>query len=377
VPEPLTAGGSRPAPIPAAPLALEAAPEHHHSWMRALLISGLVLLAGTVLGAGGFVFEQSRATWRPQVTATDHGWRISTSHGLRLGGASLSADHLAWDAGPFTLLTDLRSGRSKLLGVAATMGDAPAPSLSDSFAVWLQAPTAGPSGAVVWTYEIAHGRRARLAGVHGVSQSPAVSGTMVVWEAFTGTGTQRIFGADLVTGRRFSLGESDGASQLIISGTLVAWAGPRPGTAEPPVITVVDLTDGRRWHLAPYAGEKGVDLVWMTLAGRTLVWARTAAAGTTVQILAYDLEQGTVRMLAQGAGLLGPAADGDLVVWAQTSSGGGTRIIGLRLSRGDPFTVAAVSGGRVQEVFASRETCAWSVAGDYVYDSYLQTARLP
>ena len=110
--------------------------------MRALLFSGIILLAGTVLGVAGFVLEQSRAAWPPQVTATSDGWRISTSHGLRLGGSALGGDHLAWEAGPFTLLTDLRTGKSRLLGAVATSGSASAPSASDRFVVWLEAPEA-------------------------------------------------------------------------------------------------------------------------------------------------------------------------------------------------------------------------------------------
>src|SRR5450759_4359122 len=119
----------------AAPRVSGAAPESPHSWVRALLISALILLAGAVLGAAGFVFEQSRATWRPQVAATSAGWRISTSHGLQLGGSALGADHLAWEAGPFTLLTDLGSGMSRLLGAAATAGSASAPAISGRFVV--------------------------------------------------------------------------------------------------------------------------------------------------------------------------------------------------------------------------------------------------
>ena len=143
MPVPLTAGAASPAPAPAAPLTPGAAPARPHSWVRALLVSGLILLVGAALGAAGFVFEQARATWRPQVAPANNGWHISTSHGLQLGGSALGGDHLAWEAGPFTLLTDLRSGGSRLLGAAATAGSASAPSLADRFVVWLEAPASG------------------------------------------------------------------------------------------------------------------------------------------------------------------------------------------------------------------------------------------
>jgi len=365
-----------PAPAPPAPLTRGAGAKRPRSWVRALLISALILLAGAVLGAAGFVFEQSRATWHPQVTATSSGWRISTSHGLQLGGSALGGDRLAWEAGPFTLLTDLRSGKSRLLGAASTDGSASTPSMSDRFVVWLQAPAVDGREAVVWVYDISSRRRTRLEDVGGISQSPAVSGTTAVWETFVGTNAQRINGVDLVTRRRFSLGESGGASELIISGTLVAWVAPRPGPPAPPVITVVDTANGQRRSIAPYP-EQQDRLLGIALAGRTLVWARAAAAGTTVQILAYDLDTAAVRTIAQGVDLSPPAAVGDLVVWAQPSNAGDTRIVGLRLSGGQPFTIATVSGGSVRSVLVSGKTVAWHVAGALPFDTYLQTTRLP
>lgn len=377
MPEPLTGGAASPAPP--APLTHGAAAQRPHSWVRALLVSALILLAGAVLGAVGFFFEQSRATWRPQAAAVKDGWRISTSHGLQLGGSALGGDHLAWEAGPFTLLTDLRSGKSRLLGAAATAGSTSAPSMSNRFVAWLEAPPSGSRDAVTWVYDISQGRRMRLADVQGISQSPAVSGTTAVWEADdAGAGSPRIRGADLVTGRRFSVGESGGVDrEIVISGTLVAWVAWRPDPAAPPLITVVDLANGRRWSIAPYpTGQEG-SLLGIALAGRTLVWARATSAAQTDQILAYELDRPAVRVIAQAADLVPPAADGDLVVWAQPSTEGDTRVIGLRLSGGDPFPIADVPGGSVRSVLVSGKTVAWHVAGGWLFDSYLQTARLP
>ena len=380
MPEPLTGGGASPALGPPAPLMRGAAPERPHSWVRALLVSGLIVLAGAVLGAAGFVFEQSHATWRPQVAATSAGWRISTSHGLQLGGSALGADHLAWEAGPLTLLTDLGSGKSRLLGAAATAGSASAPSMSDRFVVWLQAPASGSQDAVVWVYEISRGRRTRLEDVQGISQSPAISGTTAVWEADgAGAGSPQIHGADLVTGRRFSLGESGGGGggELIIGGTLVAWAAVRPGPPAPPVITVVDVADGWRWSIAPYREGQEGSLLGIALAGRTLVWARATTAAQKDQILAYDLDRTAVRVIAQAADLVPPAADGDLVVWAQPSAEGGTQVIGVRLSGGAPFPIASLPGGSVRSLLVGGKTVAWHVAGAWLFDTYVQTARLP
>jgi len=365
-------------PAPPAPPASGAPPENHPSWVRALLVSVVVLLVGAALGVAGYVLEQSRATWRPQVAVVDGGWRLSTSHGLRLGGAALSGERLAWEAGPFTLLTDLRTGASRLLGAAATAGSASAPSVSDRFVVWLEVPATGTREAVVWAYDVARGRRTRVNHVEGISQSPTVSGTTAVWEdRGTLTDPAQIRAIDLDTGRRFSLGESGGVDrQIVISGTLVAWAAWRPDPAAPPVITVVDLTDGRRWNIAPYLQGQGSGLLGIALARRSLVWARSTSAANADQILAYDLDRATVRLLTQGPDLVPPAADGDLVVWAQPSAQGGTQVVGMRLG-GERFPIANVSGGSVRSVLVSGKTVAWNVAGALLFDTYLQTTRVP
>jgi hypothetical protein len=378
VPEPLTSGAASSAPAPPAPLSHGAVPQRPHSLLRALLISLVVLLAGAVLGAAGFVFEQSRATWRPQVTSTSDGWHISTSHGLQLGNSSLGGDNLAWEAGPFTLLTDLRSGKSKLLGAAATAGSASAPSASDRFVAWLEAPASYSQEAIVWVYEVSRGRRTQLEDVQGISRSPAVSGTTAVWEANAGTKAAQIHGVDLVTGHRFSLGESGNVDrQIVINGTLVAWAAWQLDQAAAPLITVVDLADDRRWSVAPYPEGQQDGLIGLALADRTLVWARAATTAQEDQILAYDLDTARVRVIAQAADIVPPAADGDVVVWAQPSAEGGTQITGVRLSGGDPFTIASVPGGSVRSVLLSGKTVAWHVAGALLFDTYLQTARLP
>jgi hypothetical protein len=364
-------------PSPPAPLASPAAAERHHSLARAFLISGLILLAGAILGAAGFVFEQSGATWRPQVKAAGDGWRVSTSHGLRLGSSALGGDYLVWEAGPFTLLTDLRSGKSKLLGASTSASSATAPSAADRFVVWLQSPSTAARDAVVWVYDLQRARRTRLQDMSGVSRSPAVSGTTAVWEAGGASGgSPQIRGADLVTGRRFSLGASGGAGQLIISGTLVAWASAQSYAATPPLITVVDMANGRRWNIPPYAPGQG-DLLGIALAGRTLVWARAMPGAQADQIIAYDLDGAAVRIVAQTAGVVPPAADGDLVVWGQPSAEGGMQISGLRLSGGGTFPIESVPGGSVRSVMVSANTVAWHVDGTLLFNTYLQTTRLP
>ena len=49
----------------------------------------------------------------------------------------------------------------------------------------------------------------------------------------------------------------------------------------------------------------------------------------------------------------------------------------VRLSGGEAFPIANVQGGSVRSVMVSGRTVAWHVAGAVLFDTYLQTARLP
>ena len=115
MPEPLTPAGATPdsqaAPEPARPPAqpLEhgagAAPHRAEKW--APLVAALVLLAGAVVGAGGFLLEQATSNWRPHAVRTQTGWRITETRMLRFGGLALCDQRLAWQDGSSILLFDL------------------------------------------------------------------------------------------------------------------------------------------------------------------------------------------------------------------------------------------------------------------------------
>ena len=359
---------------------------HAGPLLRALLVSLVVLAAGAALGAGGFLVEQTRVSWRPQVTATDDGWRITTSHGLRLGGAALGGEHLVWEAGPFTVLTDLGSGRSRLLGAAAFAGDASAPSASASHAAWMEVPHGAGFERVVWVYDLSEGRRTRLRGTAGISRSPALAGPVAMWAVRASGGRGWLVrGADLVSGRRFTLARTPAADDLTGGGALAAWIA-RPAThSAPPVISVADVGGTLRRSIAPYAEGSGGRLIGFALAAGTLVWAR-GAGDATDEIVSFEVGTGSTRVLATAQGVTALAAHGDLVVWAE-SPGGGARVVGLRLAAGGryvashagrrPFVIARVPGGALTDVYAGEDLAAWRVGGVLLFDSYLQTARVP
>ncbi len=350
------------------------APGRRVSRLRALIVSLAVLAVGAAVGAAGFALEQTRVTWRPQVITTGDGWRISTSHGLGLGAAALGPGHIVWNAGPFTVLTDLAGGDSKLLGARAFAGDLSAPSIAARYVTWLDVHYQGPS--VVWVYDTVSKRRVQLEGTEGVGRSPVLAGSVAVWATGLGQGGgYRIVGADLDSGERRVIAESPVAEDLVAGGDLAAWLS-RPATAEPPVITVADVRSGARRQMAPYTAGSGTRLVGFAVAGRRLVWARDAGPGTPGQIVAFDVDTGATHVLASTAGVLCVAGGGDLVVWAESPPAGEPRVLGVRLSERAPFVVAILSGAPPTDVYASGAVAAWRVSPGFLFDSYLQTAEV-
>jgi len=367
-----TPGAPVPPATPGAPAAGSA--PRRPSRLRALLVSLAVLAVGAALGAGGFAFEQSHVSWRPQVSRTGDGWKISTSHGLKLGSAALMPSHIVWNAGPFTVLTDLHDGTSKLLGARAFAGELTAPSASERYVVWMDIHLQGAN--VVWVYDTRNRRRTQLAGTGGITRSPALAGSVAVWaESLGETRGFEVRGVDLSTGRRSVIAETALAQDLVGGGDLTAWVS-RPAAAEPPVITVADVRSGVRRQVAPYA-QPGGRLIGFAVAGRTLVWARDSGVTAGEQILSFDVDTGATRVLASVRGVACVAASGDLVVWAESPSGTEATIMGLRQSDGSSSAIAVLPGGPPSDVYASGETVAWRVSPAFLFDSYLQTAAAP
>ena len=355
--------GAPPAPAPV--------PPRHVSRLRALLLSLIVLAVGAGLGAAGFAYEQSHVTWKPQVEKTGDGWRISTSHGLQLGDAALGDGYIVWNAGPFTVLTDLTDGSSKLLGARAFAGDITAPAISERYVTWMDVHYRSDN--VVWVYDIESRRRTQLSGLAGITRSPVLAGSVAVWAAELGHGRGfQVRSADLETGKRATIADTPVADDLIAGGDLCAWIS-RTTSAEPPVITVADVRTGTRRQIAPYAQPSG-RLVGFAVAGRFLVWARDTGPGSAAEVLSYDVGTGATKVIATAGSIEAIAGGGDLVVWSEGSSGGDTRIAGIRPGGGTPFVIALLSGPAPSDVYAGGKLAAWRVKPVLLFDSYLQTA---
>jgi Tol biopolymer transport system component len=376
-------------------MTMGAARRRRMDW-RAPLVAVLVLIAGAVLGAGAFQFEQSRATWRPKVTRTATGWTIRDTYGHGPYAMALAGDHLAWESGDNIVTMDLSSGRTKLLG---TGGRLQGVSVSTQYAVWLTMPTDGrPGGASVFTYDFASGRRVQLAGFVGARSSPAISGSTIVWTTTTGggTGPNEVRSEDLSTGRQFVLAKANvgprGSGQgertiATIAGNLVGWDRGSAGPHTSPTIFVRDLSLGQTWTIVPFRATPRMEFHGWYLSGHTVVWVQSTVkkdrSGETLPasstMIAENLDSGVRRVVLSGRPLTFPAwaIDGDLVVWTQSVGGKpATLVMGLRLSGGQPFVIDTVEQSNVPYLLVSGNTVAM-LLNDNGHTSWIQSVRIP
>jgi hypothetical protein len=368
---------------------------------RALLTAVLVLVAGAVLGAIAFQFEQARATWRPNVTRTATGWIVRDAYGHGPSSLALTGDHIVWNSNLNVITMDLTSGRTKLLGVGVDEQSMWPPTVSDKYAVWLTA-TTGAGGAqilYVYTYEFASGRRVRLSGsaFDGIWSSPAISGATTVWAKNVGGGPAAdvILGEDLATGRQFvvtttamSGSELGALGDPIIAGDLVAWS---PVSADPSAhaqITVKDLATGNMRTIVPFAAAPDTQFDGWALSGDAVVWLQSAlakdASGATylasTTMIAENVDTGVRRVVVSGRylpTLPAWALDGDLLVWAdQHATGPTTRVMGLRVSGGQPFVIETLEQTNVQTLLVIGDTVAMLLSGYTGNTQWIETVRV-
>ncbi len=331
-----------------------------------MLAAALVVVAGAILGVAGFAVEQSHANWRPHVVRTASGWRI-TEPGAGIGDPTLAGGHLAWQDGPYTVLMDLRTGRSRLVGDGENAGSVASPALSNSGVVWEEA-AGGGQRSYVYAFDFATGRRLLLGQADTLPTTPAVSGATAFWLSDGG-----IVGCGLAGGKPTVITEQAGVGQfLMAAGSLVAWS--QQGSAGAPFqITLHDRATGETTRLRLPGETPGAVFEPPILASDTLAWLRADRHGSTASITTYDVETLTEREVVAGRVLVGPGFDGATVVWAQPSGGGDT-ILALALGAATPVTVAHVAGG-VQSVLVSGDVVAWWMRT--ASSSWIETARLP
>jgi hypothetical protein len=363
---------------------------------RAPLVAVLVLVAGAILGAILYQFEQARATWRPKVTRTPTGWTVRDASGRGPSALALAGDHIVWDSQGNVITMDLGSGKTKLLGVGENEQSMWPPSVSDRYAVWVTATSDGDAQVLsVYAYDFASRRRVRLTGLEGAWGwgAPAMSATTMVWAPYVGgsSAVAEIRGEDLSTGRQFVVASTRttahgavGVGAPVIAGDLVAWSQGRPHPHSYLAIVVRDLSTQQTWTITPFKAASNMHLASQALSGRTLVWSQYATkhvngvdVGARNTIVAQNLDSGARRVIASGRGLGMPAIDGDLVVWTkQVGSRPTTLVVGLRLSGDRPFVIATNDQGLVDPVLVSGDTVAMLLT-DNDNTSWIETVRVP
>jgi hypothetical protein len=334
-------------------------------------VAALIVAVGAIIGVAGFAYEQAHAGWRPHVVTTPTGRRV-TQPRLGIDEPSLCGDHVAWQAGPYTIVMDLHSGKTRLVGDARDAQSLTPPDVSARAAVWAEY-SSGPNDTnLIYAYDFSSGRRQRLLETHAdLIAAPVVTGETAVWLAGTGSAT-KVVACDIATERRRVLARGSHLGPFLFAdGPLVAWS--RQTTPSAPfTLVVIDTSTDTVGDLA-LPDQSGATFDAPILANDTLLWQRSAGQSGTLN--AYDLHTLVGREIAAGPLVGSPGFDGTTAVWAQRSAhGAACDIMGRRLAGGASFQVARVAQN-VQSVMVSGTAVAWW-AGDG-RRSWLQTARLP
>jgi hypothetical protein len=334
-------------------------------------VAALIVVVGAVVGVAGFALEQAHAGWRPQVVATPSGRRVSQPY-LGIDEPSLAGDHVAWRAGPYTVVMDLRSGKARLIGDARDAQSFAPPDVSARVAVWAEYASGPDDTNIVYAYDFSSGRRQRLLETHApLIAAPVVAGDTAVWLSGT-DGAATVVSCDLTTGRRRVLARGSHLGPFLFAdGPFVAWSRQARPSA-PFTLVVIDTTTDTVGDLT-LPDQSGASFDAPILANDTLVWQRSAGLSSTVD--AYDLSTLVGHVVASGPLVGAPGFDGVTVVWARrAASGAGFEIMSRRLSGGATVRVARVAQN-VQSVMVSGATVAWWAGSGQ--RSWLQTARLP
>ena len=369
--------GTPPAPPPvsgsAAPAGGERRPRRP-SWLRAVLVSLIVIAVGIALGAAGYHYERTYVVRAPKLLRTEDGWRIVGRQGREVSGLGLSGPRLLWQNGPSIEYADLDEGWVRLLGPGAGMSATWDPAIGERYAIWFEAERPQSLAARAVAYDTRSGRRWTVAEVGTVYSYPAISGDVAVWCSAQALASPAVSGVRIGSGETFPV--ADGYGAPVVSGGLVVWA-----TTERGPFSARELSGGGSWTVA--ASLTRDPLTAIALAGRTLVWGQASDAEASGVVAAAGVDGGDTRTLAAGlTGLAGPSFDGTTVLWAEEDAAGGgaapgterCRVMSRRLDGGPAFVVAEVEGS-VTEVAVSGSTAAWIVSAGGVQS--IVTKELP
>jgi hypothetical protein len=338
-------------------------PPRRPSWLRAAIISLVIILAGGALGAAGYRLERTYSVQPSAIEKTTDGWTITGQPGRVFSGVALNGPRLIWQDGASIEYVQLGEGTIRLLGPGPGMRTTWDPAVGERYAIWFEAERQESLAAQAVTYDTQSGRRWTLGDVGSVYSNPAISGDLAVWCSASRFGDPAIWGARIFGEWGLPITSQRGAP--VVAGGLVAWAHSWTGP-----FSAEDIASGTSWAVT--ADLTGDRLTSIALAERTLVWGQGSDTPGTGVVAAVSVDGGGTMKLATGlTGLAGPAYDGKTVVWGEKTAAG-SRIMGRRLG-GAAFLIATVDG-EVKEVAVSGDGVAWIVSSGGA--SSIVTSRL-
>jgi hypothetical protein len=338
-------------------------PPRRPSWLRAAIISLVIIFAGGVLGAAGYRVERTYSVQPPAIEKTADGWTITGQTGRVFSGVALNGSRLIWQNGASIDYVQLGEGTVRLLGPGPGMRTTWDPAIGERYAIWFEAERQESLAAQAVAYDTQSGRRWTLGDVGSVYSNPAISGDLAVWCSASRLGQPAIWGARILGEWGLPIATQRGAP--VVAGGLVVWAHSWTGP-----FTAEELATGTSWAVT--ADLTGDRLTSIALAGRTLVWGQGSTTPGTGVVAAVSVDGGGTTKLATGlSGLAGPAYDGNTVVWGEKTATG-SRVMGRRLG-GAAFLVATVEGD-VKEVAVSGDSVAWIASSGGAFS--IVTSRL-
>jgi hypothetical protein len=357
----------------------------HRLELRTLLAALLVPALGAALGAAAFAYESAHQPWRPQTTRTANGWRIVEPTGHRPSDPAVGSGRLVWTWFADTILMDLTSGKTRLLGAGVHGGAVMPASISGDYVVFVEGAPGSP--AAIYSYDISSGRRSRLPSDVEPRSAVVLAGDTALWIADRPqTSTYRdgeIRSYDLRTGRQTTIAAGPVFPPLLADGTLVAWSSTQPsfpspqGYAVPSSLQVRDTATGTVTTVPPPPndGPEGFS-GWVALRDGKLLGLGTTSGPAAATVLVRDIATGATQAMGTAAPEALPAMDAATVVWVERDAGlfAASRIVGRHLDGSPSFEIARMNGA-VGSLSVDGEWVAWTVQG--LAKTWIETARLP
>jgi hypothetical protein len=344
--------------------------------LRAVALALLVAIAGAGAGAGGFAYENAHQVWRPQVTHTGSGWTVRQR---TVGGPVAPAIHwpyMVWGWGADTILMDLRSGDTRLLGSGTRNTFAMPPDISDSYADWTLgvSPLVQTHNLTTFAYGLSSGRRFRLPGDVRSFDTPALDGSVVVWVDQKGA----VRAYDLETGTRSLVAQGPARGSLLAGDGRVAWYPyPRDGNVDSATLLVRDMTDGGRTVLVPPPSHDPTltgSVGWTALSNGYVAGLGADPGRHDLEVLVRSIDTGATRVVGTAWHEVPPAAGSGWVAWfAPDPAGTGAILLAERLAGGPAVRLARVPEGSPLTVGGG--WVAWTARGPR--DTIITTMPLP